>query len=168
MFKEHTQFSRLRWQPNQRILWCRGASTPWFAYDLSDLDLSAEEPIRPFLTLEMEGQPHPERGFIVTEDRTADYRLQHLWFDPVEGMRRVAQFDLGPRGITQLTRSAWITGSSALGDRSVMVSPNGLHALVVEERWGWEDERNRTSKYLEKKAEGRYYARRLELEPVED
>ncbi len=31
-----------------------------------------------------------------------------------------------------------------------MVSPNGLHALVVEERWGWEDERNRTSKYRRK------------------
>ena len=147
------------WQPRERILWGRGSSTPWYAYDLSDVDLSVEKPVRAFLTLALEGWPHPTRGFVTPGRGDGRYRLLHLWFEPKDGRREVESSDLRSRAAaTEVHRSEWIPGlPPGAGPHaqasSSFVSPNGQHAIVIEE---------------DPSEPARSYARRLQLTSGED
>ena len=160
------------WQPDEGLLWSNDYST-WRAYDLRDLDLRDDEPIRPFIDVVLWrrghwGRPHPERGFVILNIADGRYRLNHLRFDPDADPQQIDNRDLHVHGSTDSHQSDWVEGTLGT-DPIYFVSPDGVHAIAVEASWNRTDEPegapgigNGNPGYG-----NRYRARRLELSQVD-
>ncbi len=106
----------VRWQADDRILWGNDGQE-WAAWDLWDLGLSGF-PDEPFLRLESSsGEPHPVRGFVRKTVTDRGYRVEHLWQSPQA------------EHLNEHHASDWRPGKPI----SVSVSPNGRHAVALEE-----------------------------------
>ena len=128
LFGDGVEEYDFRWQWQERILWAR-SSLYWKAYHLWDMGLSPSSFEEPFWVVESTStEPHPVRGIVrVANKRKAhSYRIEHVWRDPwsLTEERQV---------------SDWYQGKppSSFGpivsEKDLFVSPNGRHAVVVEE-----------------------------------
>ncbi len=106
----------VRWQPDDRVLWGNDGQE-WAAWDLWDLRVSGF-PDEPFHRFESSsGEPHRVRGFVRKTVTDHGYRVEHLWQSPqVEHLN-------------ELHASDWRPGRPI----SLAVSPNGRHAVALEE-----------------------------------
>ncbi len=129
----------VRWQADDRILWGNDGHE-WAAWDLWDLGLSGF-PEEPFFRFESSsGEPHPVRGFVRKTFTDRGYRVEHLWQSPqVEHLKEHHASD-------------WRPGKPI----SVSVSPNGRHAVALEE----------VREEKDGEVESRQVLRRFELAPV--
>ena len=129
----------VRWQADDRILWGNDGNE-WAAWDLWDLGLSGF-PEEPLLRLESSsGEPHRVRGFVRKTVTDRGYRVEHLWQSPqVEHLNEHHASD-------------WRPGKPI----SVSVSPNGRHAVALEE----------VREEKDGEVESRQVLRRFELAPL--
>ncbi len=140
------------WQDEDRVLWS-GGTDEWLAWNLWDLGLSGF-PEEPFLRFpRVAGRPHRTRGFVRTVRDGNRYRVEHLWQSPQIPSWRERHV------------SEWQQGTTV---GSPDVSPNGRHALALEQRLLEEDPSVPPALEDEQTSQRppRYHARRFELSPA--
>ncbi len=130
-----------RWQASEDVLWVR---TPlyWKAYHLPGLALSGEA-VAPYWVLERSVLPHPERGIVRFVQEGDRYRIEHAYRDPESSIRERHVSDWqGPSRVDgDLTPGESLPRLVApphrwarQGEALAFTSPNGRHAVVVEQQ----------------------------------